>query len=55
MIELLQNIQYNKYCCGMIAVKQEVAALHKSWAGFLRSECQVWETGDKSLYNIKSA
>lgn len=34
--------------CDMIAMKREVAA-HD--AGFPWSECQVKDTGDKSLYN----
>lgn len=38
---------YNINCCGMIAVKREVAAYV---AGFPWSECQVVKTGDKSLY-----
>ncbi len=38
---------YNINCCGMIAMKREVAA-HD--AGFPWSECQVKETDDKSLY-----
>lgn len=39
---------YNINCCGMIAVKREVAAY--KLAGFPWSECQVVKTGDKSLY-----
>ncbi len=35
----------------MIAVKREVAAVPTT-AGFPWSECQVIETGDKSLYKI---
>ncbi len=37
--------------CDMIAVKREVAAVPDT-AGFPWSECQVIETGDKSLYKI---
>lgn len=31
---------YTMYCCGMIAVKREVAACEKSSVGFPWSECQ---------------
>lgn len=31
---------YSKLCCGMIAVKREVAACEKSSVGFPWSECQ---------------
>ena len=41
---------YNIKCCGMIAVKREVACLEKSGQGFPWSECQVFKTDDKSLY-----
>ena len=32
---------YTKQCCGMIAMKREVAATSKDIAGFPWSECQV--------------
>ncbi len=32
---------YTNSCCGMIAVKREVAAEAKAYAGFPWSECQV--------------
>ena len=38
MLATLQNILYTNYCCGMIALKREVAA---RVAGFPWSECQV--------------
>ena len=34
----LPNMRYTTNCCGMIAMKREVAAV---LAGFPRSECQV--------------
>jgi hypothetical protein len=45
---------YNVYCCGMIAVKREVAASKQLFAGFPWSECQVSKTDDKSLYRFCS-
>lgn len=42
-----KSIVYTSRCCDMIAMKREVAA---DKAGFPWSECQVKETGDKSLY-----
>ncbi len=44
------NTMYNIKCCGMIAMKREVACLEKSGQGFPWSECQVFKTDDKSLY-----
>ncbi len=38
---------YSIFCCGMIAMKREVA--NAKALGFPWSECQV-EFGDKSLY-----
>ncbi len=34
-------VVYTSICCGMIAVKREVAAVKKLKAGFPWSECQV--------------
>lgn len=44
------NSMYTNPCCGMIAVKREVADSQQWRSGFPWSECQVKETGDKSLY-----
>lgn len=46
---------YTNNCCGMIAVKREVAAVLQDTAGFPWSECQedrfpVKEPDGKSLY-----
>ena len=38
MLAILIKTMYNKHCCGMIAMKREVAAFV---AGFPWSECQV--------------
>ena len=40
-----QNIMYTIKCCGMIALKREVAALPKGTAGFPWSECQEGRFG----------
>jgi len=52
---------YNDYCCGMIAMKREVATGLKSTVGFPWSECQEgWqgsqpkEPDGKSLYKHMS-
>ncbi len=52
---------YTSHCCGMIAVKREVAARLKGTAGFPWSECQkadsenqLQETDGKSLYKHMS-
>ena len=49
------NIMYTYNCCGMIALKREVAAGPKGTAGFPWSECQeamqmAKEPDGKSLY-----
>ena len=49
------NIMYTNNCCGMIALKREVAAGPKGTAGFPWSECQeamqmAKEPDGKSLY-----
>jgi hypothetical protein len=36
----MKIIMYTNKCCGMIAVKREVAAMPKDNAGFPWSECQ---------------
>lgn len=55
MLATPQNILYTNYCCGMIALKREVAAAPKGTAGFPWSECQeamrmAKEPDGKSLY-----
>ena len=45
-----KNIRYNQIVVTLIAVKREVAVPAKAGAGFPWSECQVVNTGDKSLY-----
>ena len=50
IIDFFLYLLYTNHCCDMIAVKREVAAGH---AGVPWSECQVRETGDKSLYKAK--
>jgi len=49
------NIMYTNNCCGMIALKREVAAGPKGTAGFPWSECQeamqmAKDPDGKSLY-----
>ena len=53
VLETYGNIMYTIYCCGMIAMKREVAAERQVFrganvkkAGFMRLK----ETDDKSLY-----
>ena len=41
---------YTTKCCGMIAMKREVAALPKGMAGFPWSECQ--EAGKEETRNL---
>lgn len=36
-----EMLRYTTNCCGMIAMKREVAAGMRITAGFPRSECQV--------------
>ena len=47
-------MRYHSFCCGMIAMKREVAVGEQSPTGFPWSECQepdeAQETDDKSLY-----
>jgi hypothetical protein len=40
-IDFLWQIRYNITCCGMIAVKREVAGCKQLQTGFPWSECQV--------------
>ena len=40
ILAYFQNIMYTNNCCGMIAMKREVAAVPKDTAGFPWSECQ---------------
>jgi hypothetical protein len=55
----MKIILYTINCCGMIAVKREVAAVPQGIAGFPWSECQegrfpVKEPDGKSLYKHRS-
>ena len=55
----MKIILYTINCCGMIAVKREVAAVLQDTAGFPWSECQegrfpVKEPDGKSLYKHRS-
>lgn len=44
----MKNIMYTTNCCGMIAVKREVAAGSKDTAGFPWSECQEVRLGSRT-------
>ena len=41
VLAICLRVVYTTTCCGMIAVKREVAAVEKSSVGFPWSECQV--------------
>ena len=45
---------YTRECCGMIAMKREVAATSKDIAGFPWSECQVMKLTTSHCTTIKS-
>lgn len=52
LLALFTKRCYIRSCCGMIAMKREVAVAGQSASGFPWSECQVQKTDDKSLYRI---
>ena len=50
VVACLKNIMYTNNCCGMIAMKREVAA--KKLAGFPWSECQVRKLTTSHCTNV---